>query len=147
MTDAIVHKNALLAGLAAVGAFIARALGGWDASLQVLTALIVADYIAGITLAAIFKRSRKSKSGALSSAAGFRGLVKKGIIFLIIWIAELLDRAIGASYIRTAVVLFFVGNEGISLLENIGQMGVPFPTFLKRALEALRDKGDSGGEE
>lgn len=56
----------------------------------------------------------------------------------------LLDSAIGAEYIRTAVILFFIGNEGLSLLENLGLMGVPFPAFLKRALEALREQGDRG---
>ena len=56
----------------------------------------------------------------------------------------LLDNATGANYIRMAVILFFIGNEGISLLENLGLMGVPFPAFLRRALEALRDQGDKG---
>lgn len=64
---------------------------------------------------------------------------------LLVWLGVLLDEALGVSYVRTAVILFFLGNEGLSLLENIGLMGVPFPAFLKKALEALRDKGDKGG--
>lgn len=140
-------KNGILAALAAVGSWIANALGGWDASMQVLVALMVADYLTGVLVAAVWQRSNKSASGALDSKAGFKGILKKCMILLLVWIGVLLDNATGANYIRTAVVLFFIGNEGISLLENLGLMGVPFPAFLQRALEALRDKGDNGSEE
>lgn len=140
-------KNGVLAALAAVGTVIAKALGGWDTAMVLLAALMAADYITGVLLAAIWKRSTKSETGALSSVAGFQGLVKKGMILLVIWIAQLLDQAVGADYVRTMVVLFFIGNEGLSLLENLGLMGVPFPAFLRRMLEALRDKGDQGEAE
>ena len=142
--DAIHIKNGVLAALAAVGTFVAHALGGWDAAMQSLVALMAADYLTGVLVAAVWKRSNKSETGALDSKAGFKGLLKKGMILLLVWLGVLLDNAMGASYIRTAVVLFFVGNEGLSLLENLGLMGVPFPAFLKAALEALRDKGDAG---
>lgn len=69
------------------------------------------------------------------------------MIILIVWIAVLLDNALGANYMRMAVILFFIGNEGISLLENVGLMGVHYPQFLKKALQALRDKGDNGESE
>ena len=137
-------KNGVLAALAAVGSWIANALGGWDASMQVLVALMVVDYLTGVLVAAVWQRSSKSETGALDSKAGFRGILKKCAILLLVWIGVLLDNATGVNSIRMAVVLFFVGNEGISLLENLGLMGVPFPAFLKRALEALRDQGDKG---
>ena len=143
--DANAIKNGVLAAFAFIGSFVANALGGWDASMQVLVALMVADYITGVLVAAVWQRSNKSATGALDSKAGFKGLLKKGVILLLVWIGVLLDAATGANYIRTAVVLFFIGNEGISLLENLGLMGVPFPAFMKRALEALRDQGDKGG--
>ena len=92
----------------------------------------------------MWKKSNKSETGALDSKAGFKGLLKKGIILLLVWLGVLLDNALGVTYIRTAVVLFFIGNEGISLLENLGLMGVPFPSFLQKALEALREQGDQG---
>ena len=139
-------KNGVLAALAAVGSWIANSLGGWDASLQVLIALMVADYLTGVLVAAVWHKSSKSSSGTLNSVAGFKGILKKCAILLLVWIGVLLDQALGSAYARTAVVLFFVGNEGISLLENLGLMGVPFPAFLKRALEALRDQGDKGKE-
>ena len=140
-------KNGVLAALAAAGSWVAKNLGGWDASMQVLVALMVTDYITGVLVAAVWQRSNKSASGALDSKAGFKGILKKCMIMLMVWIGVLLDNATGVNYIRTAVVLFFIGNEGISLLENLGLMGVPFPAFLQRALEAMRDKGDNGSEE
>lgn len=144
--DANVIKNVILTVLAVFGSFATNALGGWDASLQVLIALMVADYITGVLVAAVWHKSSKSSSGTLNSVAGFKGILKKCMILLLVWIGVLLDNATGANYIRTAVVLFFIGNEGISLLENLGLMGVPFPAFLRRALEAMRDQGDKGKE-
>lgn len=139
-------KNGVLAALAAVGSWIANSLGGWDASLQVLIALMVTDYITGVLVAAVWHKSSKSSSGTLNSVTGFKGILKKCMILMLVWIGVLLDQALGSSYARTAVVLFFIGNEGISLLENLGLMGVPYPTFLKKALEALHDQGDKGNE-
>ncbi len=140
-------KNSVLAGLAAVGSFLAGALGGWDTPLALLVALMAADYLTGVLVAAVWQRSDKSATGALDSKAGFRGLVKKGMILLLVWLGVLLDEAVGAGYVRMAVVLFFLGNEGLSLLENLGLMGIPFPAFLRRALEALREQGDGGQED
>ena len=142
--DANAIKNGILAVFSVIGSFAANALGGWDASLQVLIALMVTDYITGVLVAAVWHKSSKSSSGTLNSVAGFKGILKKCAILLLVWIGVLLDQALGSAYARTAVVLFFVGNEGISLLENLGLMGVPFPAFLRRALEALRDQGDKG---
>ena len=142
--NAIQIKNGVLAALATVGTFVAHALGGWDAAMQVLVALMVLDYLTGILVAAVWQRSNKSSTGALDSKAGFKGLCKKGMILLLVWLGVLLDNAFGTTYVRMAVIIFFIGNEGISFLENLGLMGVPFPEFLKKALEALRDQGDAG---
>lgn len=144
--DANAIKNCILAVFSVIGSFAANFLGGLDASLQVLIALMVTDYITGVLVAAVWHKSSKSSSGTLNSVAGFKGILKKCAILLLVWIGVLLDQALGSAYARTAVVLFFVGNEGISLLENLGLMGVPFPAFLKRALDALRDQGDKGKE-
>ena len=144
--DANAIKNGILTVFSVIGSFAANALGGWDASMQVLVALMVADYLTGVLVAAVWHKSSKSSSGTLNSVAGFKGILKKCMILMLVWIGVLLDQALGSAYARTAVVLFFVGNEGISLLENLGLMGVPFPSFLRRALEALRDQGDKGKE-
>lgn len=145
--DANNLKNIVLAACAAVGSYVANALGGWDSALKLLIALMAADYITGFLLAMIWHRSNKSPTGALSSKAGFKGICKKGAILLMVWVAVMLDGAIGSEYVRVAVILFFVGNEGLSLLENLGLMGVPYPSFLQRALEALRSKGDKGDKD
>ena len=142
--NAIQIKNGVLAALATVGTFVAHALGGWDAAMHVLVALMALDYLTGILVAAVWQRSNKSSTGALDSKAGFKGLCKKGMILLLVWLGVLLDNAFGTTYVRMAVIIFFIGNEGISFLENLGLMGVPFPEFLKKALEALRDQGDAG---
>ncbi len=144
MNDAIAIKNMVLAALAAAGSVVANQLGGWDAALCLLIMLMAADYLTGVVVAAVFKNSNKTESGALSSKAGFVGLLKKCTILIMIWIATQLDAAMGANYIRMALILFYVGNEGLSLLENIGLMGVPYPAFLKNTLDALKDKGNGG---
>ena len=145
MMENVVHiKNAVLAALAAFGTFVANALGGWDAALQVLIGLMAADYVTGLIVAGVFKRSGKSETGALESRAGFKGIVRKCTILMLVWVAAMLDRLTGAAYIRTAVCLFFIGNEGLSILENTALMGVPYPAFVRNALEAMRDKGDGG---
>ena len=132
----VVHiKNAVLAALAALGTFVANALGGWDAALQVLIGLMAADYVTGLIVAGVFKRSGKSETGALESRAGFKGLVRKCTILMLVWVAAMLDRLTGAAYIRTAVCLFFIGNEGLSILENTALMGVKYPAFIRNALE------------
>ena len=141
---AVEIKNGVFAVLALIGAAISNALGGWDALLRVLVGMMAADYVTGIMIAAIWQRSPKSESGALDSRAGFKGLVKKSAILLLVYLAVLLDAAIGTHYIRAAVLLFYIGNEGLSLLENLCIMGMPHPKFLEDVLQVLRDKGDKG---
>lgn len=146
MNDAIAIKNGILFGLSAFGAMIANQLGGWDAALALLIGMMAADYLTGVMVAAFWQNSTKTETGALDSKAGFKGLCKKAVILLIVWLGTLLDSALGVHYVRTAVVLFFVGNEGISLLENLGLMGVPYPPAMKKALDALSEKAESKTE-
>ena len=137
-------KNGVLAVIAAVGAFITNALGGWDVLLQVLVGMMAADYLTGLLIAAVWRKSSKSASGALDSKASFKGLVRKSMVLLLAYVAVLLDEAIGTNYIRAAVIIFYIGNEGLSLLENLCVMGVPHPKFLEEILQVLQDKGDKG---
>lgn len=134
----------LLVVAATLGSFVTNMLGGWDVPLKVLIGMMAADYITGILVAAFWKRSNKSHTGALDSRAGFKGLCRKGVMLLLVWVGNLLDEVTGGQFIRTAVCLFFVGNEGMSLLENLGLMGVPFPDTLKQALDVLREQGNKG---
>lgn len=101
MNNFIQNKSGIFAGIAAVGSMAANQLGGWDAALGLLIGMMAADYLTGILVAAFWQNSNKSDSGSLSSKAGFRGLCKKGVILLAVWIGTLLDSATGATYIRT----------------------------------------------
>lgn len=139
-------KGLFLAGVTILGSVVTDMLGGWDVPLKVLVGMMAADYITGVMVALFWKRSNKSKTGALDSRAGFKGLCRKGVMILLVWVGSLLDKVTGGQFIRTAVCLFFIGNEGLSLLENLGLMGVPFPNALKQALEVLREQGNNGGE-
>ncbi len=150
INNAAAVKNTVLAAAAAAGSAVFEALGGLDELLGLLIALMAFDYVTGVLVAALWHRSGKSATGALDSRAGFRGLCKKGTVLLVVYIGVLLDRALGIDYVRGALVLFFCGNEGLSLLENIGLMGVPYPPALRKMLEALKTEGkmttdDQGG--
>jgi len=143
MTTAIAIKNLVLTFLAAAGAFITTALGGWDMALQALLAVMAVDIITGLMVALVWKKSAKSKTGAADSRAMFKGLCRKILIILLVFIAQQLDCSTGLNgVLRTGTILFFTGNEGLSIVENAGNMGLPFPAFVKNALEQLRKKGD-----
>lgn len=144
MENAVQIKNGVLAVLAVAGSVLANALGGWDGALKVLVIMMVADYVTGLLVAALWHKSPKSDSGALDSKAGFKGIVRKCMILLLVWVAAAMDRYLGINFARAAVILFFIGNEGLSLLENMGLMGVPYPQKFKNALEALKKQGDEG---
>jgi toxin secretion/phage lysis holin len=146
MENAVQIKNGVLATMAIFGSVIANALGGWDGALKVLVIMMVADYVTGLLVAALWHKSPKSDSGALDSRAGFKGIVRKCMVLLLVWVAAAMDRYLGVNFARAAVILFFIGNEGISLLENMGLMGVPYPQKFKEALEALKKQGNEGTE-
>lgn len=137
-------KDTVLVVVATIGSVLANLFGGWDVTLQVLIGCMSVDYISGMVVAAVFKKSPKSEGGALESRAGFKGLIRKGGILALVLVAVWLDKLLGASYVRVAVCLFFIANEGLSIVENLGLMGVPMPPFLKSMLEAMRDKSGDG---
>lgn len=140
--NAMQIKNAAIGVLAVIGSAVAEALGGWDMALQVLIGFMLLDYVTGWLVAAVWHKSGKSKSGALSSRAGFKGLIKKGVILTVVWMGAMLDRVTGGSVVRTAVCMFFIANEGLSILENTAVMGVPYPSFVKNMLDAMKQSAD-----
>lgn len=99
------------------------------------------DYVSGLVVAGIFHNSKKTSSGALESKAGWKGLCKKGMTLLFVLIAYRLDLAIGTSYIRDAVIIGFMANELISIVENAGLMGLPLPAIINKAIDVLQNKG------
>lgn len=140
-------KNGILVALAAIGSFIARQLGGWDAALTVLACMMVIDILTGLAVAAIFKKSPKTEGGKISSAASFKGITKKVIVLILVGLANLLDCMLKVDYVRNLVIIFYIGSEGLSILENLALMDMPFPSFIKKLLEVMKSKGDSGEKE
>ncbi len=143
MENLIAIKNTIVMVLGIVGSVIASAFGGFGVALQVLIIFIIVDYITGLVVAGVFQKSGKTENGALESRAGWKGLCKKVFTLVLVLVAAQVDRLIGqGSLVRDAVILTFVVNEGLSILENIGLMGVPMPEKLKNALEILKGKND-----
>ncbi len=118
---------------------VSQLMGGFTSDLKTLIILMSADFITGIIVAGIFKRSDKSESGALESKAGFKGITRKCMILVFVLCAHRLDIAAGTSCIRSAVIAAYIVNEMVSLIENAGLMGLPVPEILKKAIEALRN--------
>ena len=124
----------------AVGGWLGYFLGGCDGLLYALIAFVVIDYITGV-MCAIINRE-------LSSEVGFKGIFRKVLIFLLVGIANIIDvQVIGTgAVLRTAVIFFYISNEGVSLLENAGHLGLPIPEKIKTVLEQLHDRAENGKE-
>ena len=124
----------------AVGGWLGYFLGGCDGLLYALIAFVVIDYVTGV-MCAIINRE-------LSSAVGFKGIFRKVLIFLLVGIANIIDvQVVGTgAVLRTAVIFFYISNEGVSLLENAGHLGLPIPEKIKTVLEQLHDRAENGKE-
>lgn len=135
-------KSWLSTLLAVTGSFIASAFGGWDTSIITLLIFITIDYISGLVCAGVFHKSPNTKSGALESRAGWKGLIKKGMTLLIVVVANRLDMQLGTTYIRDGVCIAFITNEAISIIENAGLMGLPIPRVITNAIDILKHKDE-----
>ena len=126
---------------AAVGGWLGYFLGGCDGLLYALIAFVVIDYITGVMCAISDK--------TLSSEVGFKGICRKVLIFLLVGIGHIVDaQVIGSGgVLRTAVIFFYLSNEGVSLIENAAHLGLPVPDKLKAVLEQLHDRAEKGGDE
>lgn len=133
-------KTTILTAIGICGSTIAGAFGGWDKGLITLVTFMAIDYITGLMLAGVFKKSKKSKNGGLESKVGFKGLCKKCTVLLFVLIAHRLDFMLGANYIRDAVIIAFIANETVSVVENAGLMGVPIPAIITKAIDVLNKK-------
>ena len=140
-------KNAICTTAGAIGGVIASLFGGWDAGLATLVMFMAIDYVSGLVVAGVFHNSKKTSSGALESKAGWKGLCRKGMSILFVLIAYRLDLAIGSNYIRDAVIIGFIVNETISIVENAGLMGVPLPEVINKAIDILTSKSEEKGGE
>jgi toxin secretion/phage lysis holin len=127
-------------GITAIGGWLGYFLGGFDGFLYALVAFVVLDYITGIMCAVLDK--------SLSSEIGFRGIFKKVLIFSLVGIGHIIDQSVigDGSVIRTAVIFFYLSNEGVSVLENAAYIGLPVPQKLKDVLEQLHHRDDKEGK-
>lgn len=133
--------NTIQMVFAAVGGWLGYFLGGCDGLLIALVVFTAVDYITGVMCAISDQK--------LSSEVGFRGICRKVLIFSLVGVANILDvEVIGAgSVLRTAIIFFYLSNEGVSLLENAAHLGLPVPTKLKDVLAQLHDRAEEGGED
>lgn len=122
--------------MTALGGIIGYLWGGWNALLGILLAFVIIDYITGFIAA--------GAEGKLSSEVGFKGIAKKILIFVLVAVGHLLDKALGGQndMFRDATIFFFLANELLSIIENAGRAGVPIPQILQNAVEILKGKGD-----
>ena len=120
----------------AVGGWLGYFLGGCDGLLYALIVFVAVDYITGVMCAVIDRK--------LSSAVGFKGIFRKVLIFLLVGIANIIDvQVVGTgAVLRTAVIFFYISNEGVSLLENAGHLGLPIPERVKTVLVQLHDRAE-----
>ena len=127
------------AAIAAAGGGLGYFLGGWDGFLYALLTFVVIDYVTGLMCAVLDKK--------LSSEVGFRGIFKKVLIFSLVAIGNIVDQSVigDGSVIRTAVIFFYLSNEGVSILENAAHIGLPVPQKLKDILEQLHNRDGKEG--
>nr|WP_298542818.1 phage holin family protein [uncultured Lachnoclostridium sp.] len=132
--------NTIQLVFAGIGGWLGYFLGGCDGLLYALLAFVVVDYITGVMCAI--------SDHTLSSEVGFKGICRKVLIFLLVGIANILDvQVIGTgSVLRTAIIFFYISNEGVSLLENAGHLGLPIPEKMKDVLKQLHDRSEKGDE-
>lgn len=132
--------NVIQAAFTAVGGWLGYFLGGCDGLLYALLAFVVLDYITGVMCAVSDKK--------LSSAVGFKGICRKVLIFSLVGIGNLLDTQVfgETGVLRTAIIFFYLSNEGLSLVENAAYLGLPIPEKLKKVLEQLHDRSEKEEE-
>ena len=133
--------NMIQAVFTMVGGWLGYFLGGCDGLLFALVVFVVMDYVTGVMCAAADRK--------LSSEVGFKGICRKVLIFMMVGIANVLDVLIigSGSVLRTAVIFFYLSNEGLSLLENAGHLGLPIPEKLKAVLEQLHRQSEETDED
>ncbi len=135
-------KNILCTIAGVVGSLTASLFGGWDTSIATLLLFMAIDFFSGLAVAGVFHNSSKTETGTLESKAGWKGLCRKSMTLFFVLIAHRLDLSIGTTYIRDTVVIGFMANELISIVENAGLMGLPLPTVLTKAIDILNQKSE-----
>ena len=140
------EKLGIMTTIGIVGSFISNSFGGWNEAMTTLCIFMLTDYVTGLIVAGIFKNSTKTNDGGLESKAGFKGLMRKFAVLLLVLIACRLDMMFDTSFVKDCVIIAFIANETISITENIGLMGVPIPKVIEKAITLLNEKGEEKNE-
>ena len=126
--------------IGAIGGAISKAFGGWNSILTTLCIFMVIDYVTGMLLAIVFKKSTKTESGTLESGVGRKGIARKGTILLIVLISHRFDSIMGTDIIMDCVIMAYIINEAISIIENVGLMGIHIPKVILEVIDVLKQQ-------
>ena len=140
------EKLGIMTTIGIIGSFISNSFGGWNEAMTTLCIFMLADYVTGLIVAGVFKNSTKTNDGGLESKAGFKGLMRKFAVLLLVLIACRLDMMFDTSFVKDCVIIAFIANETISITENMGLMGVPIPKVIEKAITLLNEKGEEKNE-
>ena len=124
----------------AIGSGLSYFFGGVDTMFIVLCVFLLIDYVSGLIVASVFKNSPKTETGKLNSSASFKGLCKKFFVVILVGVAHFLDMVLDTNFIRGGVIVVFISNETISMIENAGLMGIPVPNVLLKAIDILNER-------
>lgn len=139
-----IMKAYFITAFGVIGAIFTSLFGEWNEALTTLCVFMLADYILGVTLSFVFKKSPKTKSGGLNSTVGFKGIIKKITMLLIVLIGSRADILLNVNFIQQGIVYTFIANELISIVENIGLMGIPLPNVVTKAIDLLTEHSKGG---
>ena len=140
------EKLGIMTTIGIIGSFISNSFGGWNEAMTTLCIFMLTDYVTGLIVAGVFKNSTKTNDGGLESKAGFKGLMRKFAVLLLVLIACRLDMMFDTSFVKDCVIIAFIVNETISITENIGLMGVPIPKVIEKAITLLNEKEEEKNE-
>lgn len=135
-------RAALFSFFTLAGGAFSAFFGGWSGSMTTLAIMMAGDYATGLLVAGVFHASRKTENGALESRVGWKGLLRKGVTLLVVLLAARLDVELGCSFLRDGVTTAYIANELLSIVENLGLMGVPMPSAISRAVELLKARSE-----
>lgn len=142
MEKTTIIKTGFYGAICAIGGTVGNLVGGFDKLFVALLVCMLIDYVSGMIVAAVFNNSPKTDTGALESNAGLKGLAKKIFILLIVAVAVQIDSVLNSDFIRNAVILGFIANEALSVMENGGLMGFEYPQALVNAIDILKKKSE-----
>lgn len=134
------RKSIFSAAIGICGGIFTSCVGEWTAGLKALFIFIAADFLTGLLLSAVFKKSPKTDNGGLSSRTAFKGICQKVFLVVLVGLCHQLDLVLEVSYLRDACVFAFLASELISIVENAGLMGLPIPQLLRDAIDILNKK-------